>query len=146
MIFETLLIGLLVAVIYVEILDVYPGGIIVPAYFALYLDQPLRVLVTLFISFLCLVCYRILSRHIILFGKRRFVMFILLGVIWAQLWSLVFPVLFASSLEMRVIGWLIPGLLANNLEKQKTVPTLASLFTVAVATYFLVRVLNGIIQ
>jgi hypothetical protein len=67
-------------------------------------------------------------------------------VVWAQLWSLVFPVIFSSSLELRVIGWIIPALLANNLEKQKFVPTIASLFTVSIVTYFLVRLLGWIIH
>jgi poly-gamma-glutamate biosynthesis protein PgsC/CapC len=146
MIFETLLIGILVALLFSEILDIYPGGIIVPAYFALFLDQPVRVLSTLAVSFLCLFLYRILSQKLILFGKRRFVLFILMGVFWAQLWVVVFPFFFSASLELQVIGWIIPGLLANNLEKQKMIPTLASLFTVSVTTYFLVRILNWILS
>jgi poly-gamma-glutamate biosynthesis protein PgsC/CapC len=141
MIFETLLIGLVVAVLYVEIMDVYPGGIIVPAYIALYLDQPLRVLVTILIAFLSLYSYLFLSRFLILFGKRRFVMLVLLGAFWAQIWFLLLPVFFSDPLGLRAIGWLIPGLLANNLEKQKYVPTLASMFIVSIFTYFLVKLL-----
>jgi poly-gamma-glutamate biosynthesis protein PgsC/CapC len=145
MTYETLFIGLLVAVLYVEIFGVYPGGIIVPAYIALYLDQPLRVLVTVAIAILCVLLYRILSRFLILFGKRRFVTFIFLGAILAQIWSVLFPQLFPESFGLRAIGWLIPGLLANNLEKQKFFPTLASLITVSVFTYVLVRLLQYII-
>jgi poly-gamma-glutamate biosynthesis protein PgsC/CapC len=141
MTFETLLIGLVVAVLYVEIMDVYPGGIIVPAYIALYLDQPLRVLVTILIAFLSLYSYKFLSRFLILFGKRRFVMLVLLGAFWAQIWFLLLPHLFSDPLGLRAIGWLIPGLLANNLEKQKYVPTLASMFIVSIFTYFLVKLL-----
>jgi len=146
MIYETLFIGLVVAVFYVELMDIYPGGIIVPAYVAFYLDQPLRVLVTLVIAFLSLLTYRFLSRFLILFGKRRFVIFVLIGALWAQLWILVLPYLFTGSLGLKAVGWLIPGLLANNLEKQKIVPTLASLFTVAVITYFLVRLVALILS
>jgi len=141
MTYETLFIGLLIAVLYVEITGFYPGGIIVPAYVALYLDQPLRVLATIAIAFLSLYIYRILSRFIILFGKRRFVMLVFIGAFLAQLWFLLFPRLFTASLELRAVGWIIPGLLANNLEKQKIIPTLASLITVSIITYFLVRVL-----
>ena len=141
MTFETLFIGLLVAVIYSEFLDIYPGGIIVPAYVALYLDQPQRVLATILFAVLSLYTYKILSRFLILFGKRRFVMLVLLGVLWAQLWFILLPQFFSGPLEFRAIGWLIPGLLANNLEKQKFIPTLASMFTVSIITYFLVRVL-----
>ena len=141
MTFETLFIGLLVAVIYAEFLDIYPGGIIVPAYVALYLDQPQSVLATILFAVLSLYTYKILSRFLILFGKRRFVMLVLLGVLWAQLWFILLPQFFSGPLEFRAIGWLIPGLLANNLEKQKFIPTLASMFTVSIITYFLVRVL-----
>ena len=58
MIFETLLIGILVALIFSEVLDIYPGGIIVPAYFALYFDLPLRIVATLFVAFLSLFILR----------------------------------------------------------------------------------------
>ena len=140
MIYETLFIGLIVAVLYVEIMDVYPGGIIVPAYIALYFDQPLKVLVTILIAFLSLFTYRLLSRFLILFGKRRFVVFVLLGALWAQLWFVLLPHFFSDPIGLRAIGWLIPGLLANNLERQRLIPTLASLFIVSTITYFMVRI------
>jgi poly-gamma-glutamate biosynthesis protein PgsC/CapC len=142
MIFETFVIGLIIAVLYVEITDVYPGGIIVPAYVALYLDQPLKVLATIVVAVVSILIYKVLSRFLILFGKRRFVMLVLLGALLSQSWSLLSPHFFSERLELRAIGWLIPGLLANNLEKQKFIPTLASLFVVATITYFLVRLIQ----
>jgi len=145
MTYETLLIGLIVAVLYVEIMDIYPGGIIVPAYLALFLDQPLRILVTILTALLSLMTYKLLSRVFILFGRRRFVMLIFLGALWGQIWFLLYPYLYSGPLEMRVIGWVIPGLLANNLEKQRFFATLASLFTVSIITYFLVRILSNFI-
>ncbi|MBA7629027.1 Capsule biosynthesis protein CapC [subsurface metagenome] len=135
------MIGLVIADLYVEILDVYPGGIIVPAYVALYYDQPLRILVTILVAFLSLYSYKFLSRFLILFGKRRFVMLVLLGAVWAQIWFLLLPHFFSDPIGLKAIGWLIPGLLANNLEKQKIVPTLASMLIVSTITYFLVRLL-----
>lgn len=141
MIYETFLIGLVAAFLYVEIMDIYPGGIIVPAYIALYVDQPLRILATILIAFLGLYSYRFLSRFLILFGKRRFVMLVLLGALWAQVWLLISPHFFSDPFGLRAIGWLIPGLLANNLEKQKHLPTLASMLVVSIFTYFLVKVL-----
>jgi poly-gamma-glutamate biosynthesis protein PgsC/CapC len=125
----------------VEIFDIYPGGIIVPAYMALFLDQPLRVLTTILVAFLSLLTYSLLSRFFILFGRRRFVMLLLLGALWGQLWFLVAPSLFSGAMDLRMIGWVIPGLLANNFEKQKIPATLASLFTVAILTYFIVKLL-----
>ncbi len=145
MIYETLIIGILIAVLYTEITNVFPGGIIVPAYTALYLDEPLRVLMTIVIAFLSLYTYRGLSRSLILFGKRRFVMFILLGVVWAQLWIILLPYVFKGPSGLKAIGLIIPGLLANNLEKQPTFFTLASLLIVSTIIYASVRIIGWII-
>ncbi len=139
--YETFFIGIILAVFYVELMDIYPGGIIVPAYMALYLDQPLRVLATVVIALLSLLTYRFLSRFFILFGRRRFVMLLLLGALWGQLLFLATPHIYAGATELRVIGWVIPGLLANNCEKQKIFATLASLFTVSILTYFVIKLL-----
>jgi hypothetical protein len=52
------------------------------------------------------------------------------------------PSFSAAPIEFRAIGWIIPGLLANNLERQKFLPTMASLTTVVVITYFLSALLR----
>jgi hypothetical protein len=68
-------------------------------------------------------------------------MLVLIGAVWAQIWFLLLPHFFSDPIGLKAIGWLIPGLLANNLEKQKIVPTLASMVIVSTVTYFLVRLL-----
>ncbi len=142
MTFETLLVGLVLALVYAELTGVSPGGIIVPGYIALHLDRPLRVLATLAAAALCLALYRLLERYFILYGRRRFVLMIALGAFLAQAWALVLPRLFASPLELQVIGWVVPGLLAGNLQRQKPLPTLAGLATVSVVTFFVVRLVS----
>lgn len=139
MIVETLLIGLVLALLWAEITDVSPGGIIVPGYFALYLDRPLRAAATLAVALLTLAVYRLLARHLILFGRRRFVLMVLAGAVLAQAWLLVLPRLFAAPVELRVIGWVIPGILASSLVRQKSAPTLASLAAVSTLTFAVVR-------
>lgn len=142
MVFETLLIGLLLALAYAEATRISPGGLIVPGYLALYLDQPLRVAATLAVAGISVLVYRLLSRRLILFGRRRFIFMILLGAVLAQAWFFAHPRLFGGPLELRVIGWVIPGLLASNLDRQKIMPTLASLATVTVMTYFIARLVS----
>jgi poly-gamma-glutamate biosynthesis protein PgsC/CapC len=139
MFLETLLAGLVLALLWAEWTDISPGGVIVPGYFALYLDRPIRGLATLIAAVLCLLLYRLLSRYVILFGRRRFVLMILLGAILAQAWFLVFPRFFHSPLELQVIGWIIPGILASNLQRQRFLPTLASLVTVSALTFAIIR-------
>lgn len=142
MIVETLLVGLILALLWAEITDISPGGIIVPGYFALYLDRPLRAAATLAAALLTLAIYRFLARRLILFGRRRFVLMVLVGAILSQVWLLVLPRLFAAPVELRVIGWVIPGILASSLARQKVLPTLASLAAVATLTFAVVRLVS----
>jgi len=144
MTYETIFLGLLLAALYVEIFDIYPGGIIVPAYMALYLHQPGRIAATVVVAYLSLFSYKLLSRYVILFGRRRFVLVILMGALWAHIWFLIWPEILPQPIGLRTIGLVIPGLLANNMEKQKHILTIASMITVAVATYFLARVVGWI--
>jgi poly-gamma-glutamate biosynthesis protein PgsC/CapC len=142
MIVETLLIGLVLALLWAEITDISPGGIIVPGYFALYLDRPLRAAATLAVALLTLAITRFLARHLILFGRRRFVLMVLVGAVFSQAWLLVLPRLFAAPVELHVVGWVIPGILASSLVRQKILPTLASLAAVATLTYAVVRLVS----
>jgi poly-gamma-glutamate biosynthesis protein PgsC/CapC len=142
--FETLFIGVVLALIWVELTDIHPGGIIVPAYFAMFLDRPLSLAATLAVALAALGAYRLLGRHLILFGKRRFVLLLILGALLSQIVLLLAPRLAPAAVDVRVIGWVIPGLLANNLDKQRLVPTLASLLAVATAVYVAVRILAWI--
>jgi poly-gamma-glutamate biosynthesis protein PgsC/CapC len=142
--FETIFVGILVALLYAEVTGIYPGGIIVPAFLALSLNQPSRVLATVLIACLSLLTYKLLARYFIIFGRRRFVLMLLLGGLLAQAWLLLVPSFFAGPLELRAVGWIIPGLLANNLERQKFFPTLASLATVIVVTFFLANLIKMI--
>jgi poly-gamma-glutamate biosynthesis protein PgsC/CapC len=142
MIVETLLIGLVLALLWAEVTDVSPGGIIVAGYFALYLDRPLRVAATLAVALLALAVTRFLARHLILFGRRRFVLTVLVGAVLSQAWVLVLPRFFDAPVELRVIGWVVPGILASSLVRQKIFPTLASLAAVSTLTYAAVKLVE----
>jgi len=139
--YEVSFLGLLISILFIGLTGYYPGGIIVPSYLVLFMDQPQRIIGTLVAALLTMLCYRIVSRYLILFGRRRFVFMILIGGTWAFLWILLFPSIFPVSMEFRVIGWVIPGLVANNFERQGIIVTTAALITVTVITYFLGRIL-----
>ncbi len=139
MIIESLLVGLIVALLWAELTDISPGGIIVPGYIALYLGQPLRIAATLTAAILTVAVYRVLAGRLILFGRRRFALMVLLGALLSQAWSLALPGLFAAPLELRVIGWVVPGILASSLVRQKPLPTLASLLAASVLTFSVMR-------
>lgn len=134
--YEIMFIGLVLALGYVSLTGYYPGGIIVPGYLVLFADQPYRMAGTLVAALLTLALYSLASRHLILFGKRRFVVLILLGALFALLLSFLTPLLFPASFDYRVIGLVIPGLIAGNFERQGIAITTASLAIVVAASWF----------
>ncbi|HPW17892.1 MAG TPA: poly-gamma-glutamate biosynthesis protein PgsC [Candidatus Aminicenantes bacterium] len=144
MILETLTIGLVLALVWAEVTDVSPGGLVVAGYFALYLDRPLRVAATLAAALLALAVYRLLAGRLILFGRRRFLLLILLGAVISQAWLLLLPGLAGAPAELRAIGWVVPGILAASLVRQKPLPTLASLAAVSTLTYAAVRLIEAL--
>ncbi|RXG66319.1 poly-gamma-glutamate biosynthesis protein PgsC, partial [Candidatus Atribacteria bacterium 1244-E10-H5-B2] len=52
MIYQAIGIGIVVSFAFYEIVGLSPGGIVVPGYIALFLDQPIRILVTLLVALL----------------------------------------------------------------------------------------------
>lgn len=133
--------GLLLSLAFVALTGVFPGGIIVPSYLVLFLHEPQRLAGTLAAAALTWAAYRVASHWLILFGRRRFVFMILVGGLWAALWSGLLPTLFPASLEFRVIGWVIPGLVALHMDRQGPVLTTAALVLVTVALGFAGRLL-----
>lgn len=140
--FELPFIGLLISLGVIALTGVYPGGIIVPSYLVLFVHEPERIVGTLVAAFLTLLVYLLASRRLILFGRRRFVFLLLVGGLWSILWRTLFPALFPLSVEFTVIGWVIPGLIANHFERQGVLVTLGSLLTATVAIGWLGRILN----
>ncbi len=140
--FEIPFIGLLISLAFTALTGLYPGGIIVPSYLVLFIQEPARIAGTLIAALLAMAVYRLSSGWLILFGRRRFVFLILAGGLLAFLGHQVLPILFPVSLEFRVIGWVIPGLIASHLERQGVVVTTAALVTVTVVTAWIGLMLN----
>ena len=135
--YELFFIGLAITLVFISLTGYYPGGIIVPAYLVLFVDQPLRLIGTLVIAFIAWGLYRLASRYLILFGKRRFVFLILSGAIGAFVLSYILPQFFPGSVELKVIGWVIPGLMASQLEKQGPLITLSAMAIVLTILFFI---------
>lgn len=140
--YEAAFLGLLASLLFISLTGIHPGGVIVPSYLVLFMHTPGRIAGTLLVSLLTLLCFKVASRHLILFGTRRFVFMILVAGLWTLLWLRFFPALLPGSLEFRVIGWIVPGLIANNFEKQGVLVTTASIVTVTVAVFFLSQILR----
>ena len=132
MIYQAIGIGIMVSFAFYEIVGLSPGGIVVPGYIALFLDQPLRISITLLVALLTYLIVIQLSNYIILYGRRRFLAMVLIGFLLKWLIEEIIVKIPIASIELRSIGYIIPGLIANEMRRQGIFPTLYSLAIVAV--------------
>jgi len=127
--------GLVAALIFGELFAIRPGGMVVPGYVALMLIHPYRVLGTLVIALLTFASVRLLGRVTLLYGGRRFVVTILLGFFLSlALENFLRSDITGSRTELRAIGFIIPGLIAEWMDHQGVSITISGLLAVAVVT------------
>lgn len=137
-------IGVIISLIFSELLGASAGGIVVPGYVALYLDKPMQILGTLAVSLLTWGIIRIIGKFTLLFGKRRMVLSILIGFIlgWATR-MLVFQNQTVYTLQMQSIGYIVPGLIANWFERQGFWKTVSTMGVAAVVVRLALMVVFG---
>lgn len=136
--------GVVFSLFFNEVFGVAAGGIVVPGYIALHLHQPLRLLGTLVVAFAAYGTIRIVSNFIIIFGRRRLVLAILLGFIFGYISrQLIFYDVFSVDFRMQAIGFIVPGLIANWMERQGIIKTLTIMFLTAVIVRLLLMLIMG---
>ena len=134
--------GIILSLILSEALGVTAGGIIVPGYISLFLHQPVQVLSTFLVAILVWLIIRGLSKVMFLYGKRRIVLALILGFFFGYL-SRTMYIDTESIKSLAVIGNIIPGLIANWMDRQGVVRTLSVVLLTAVIVKLLVMILFG---
>lgn len=122
-----IIIGLLISIIFYEITDISPGGIIVPGLMVLYFNQVDRMIYTVVIAIISYLVVKWASRYFIIFGRRRFVLLIVISLVINFVLQLLLKSFSISMLNVSIIGYTIAGLIANDFYKQgvkKTLPAL----------------------
>jgi len=130
---ELIIFGVLASIVFLELTQISPGGIIVPGYIAMMLDDPARVAITITLSLTTWGVVRLLSEVIILFGRRRFAVFVIVSFLLRYLLGQVSAEANLPVSTALVIGYLVPGILAHEIDRQGAVKTLSSMLLVAVA-------------
>jgi poly-gamma-glutamate biosynthesis protein PgsC/CapC len=144
-------IGIAVSILFYEKLSLVPGGVIVPGYVALTLDRPYMLLSTFAVAIVTLFALKKLSNYLVLFGRRKFSFMMLMSFVIAWgIQSLVAMVLTAYQVPsigptgiFQVIGFIIPGLVANSMERQGITKTIYALTAVSVITYVILYIVTG---
>lgn len=143
--------GIAVSMLFYEKQNLVPGGVIVPGYVTLTLDRPYMLLSTFAVSIVTLFVLKRVSNHLVLFGRRKFSFMMLLSfVVGWGMQSLVSVGLTVSQVPgigptgiFQVIGFIIPGLVANSMERQGITKTMYALLVVSVITYVLLYLITG---
>jgi len=142
---ESIAIGLLAGFFLYEWIGLSAGGFVVPGYVALCLDRPWALGVTLGASLLTFGVVRGLSRWVILYGRRRFTLMLLTGFACQWLVEAALGHLPMAAFRGEVIGFIIPGLIANEMERQGILPTLSALTILSVIVR-LVLAASGLLE
>ena len=134
--------GIILSLVLSEALGVTAGGIIVPGYISLFLDQPVQVVSTFLVAILVWMIIKGLSKVMFLYGKRRIVLALILGFFFGYLSRTIY-VDTESIKSVAVIGNIIPGLIANWMDRQGVVRTVSVVLLTAVIVKLLVIILFG---
>ena len=125
-------IGMGLSLFLTETLGVTAGGIIVPGYIAMNLESPDRLIITFGISILTFLIIKLLSKFIMVYGKRRLVLALLIGFLLGYL-SRSENMITADlgTTDFIVIGNIIPGLIANWMDRQGVLRTISTVLITA---------------
>lgn len=121
-----------------EFLGISAGGLVSPGYLSFYLDQPIRLLSTMALAAIIFFCVRLMQRFVILYGRRRFMAAVLMSLAGTWIFEQLFFYANAISQDMRIIGYIIPGLIANDMIRQGMIKTIVMVLLVAVIVRLIV--------
>lgn len=135
-----IIIGLTLSLLIEIKLGISPGGLVVPSYIALVLDNPMVVLNIFLVSILTyLIIKYIVAHFLLIYGKRRFIACVMVALLLKFLLSLLYPHIPFEVFSFSGIGVVASGILANCYFRQGVVlTTVATLLTSAV-TFLLIN-------
>ncbi|AJC49300.1 poly-gamma-glutamate biosynthesis protein PgsC [Allofrancisella guangzhouensis] len=139
-------IGLIVGLVFVSLLGLSTGGMVVPGYFALEMGAPDRVIITIIISIAIFGIVRLMSKFMIIYGRRRIAITVLLSFILGTICNNMLAQYMTSSFyfdDIKVIGYIIPGLITLSIDRQGLIETIGSLLIASVIIRLLLIVLIG---
>jgi len=131
-----IILGVIFSLLFTEITGVLPAGLVVPGYLTLLIKLPQAIFLTLFISILTyIIVYFGVSKVTILYGKRKFAAMIIVAVVLQFLIHTILPVDYGNISGLAAVGIVVPGLLANTIQRQGLATTFLSTGLLIAVTY-----------
>lgn len=144
MIIETIGLGMVMSFFLSETIGLAAGGIVVPGYVAMMLHQPVRVLSTIAIALVVYLIVKLMSRWMLLYGRRQMVLGILLGYLIGFVTKAMPAVQFNhAKIDVATIGFVIPGLIAYWMARQGIIETVSTLLIAGVLARLIITIISG---
>lgn len=136
MVNEVIILGIILSIIFYEITEISPGGLIVPAYIAFYLDNLQRVVITILAGILTFLIVKFISNHAIVYGRRKFALCIMISFIIRVVLKY-FNIYIVNEYEVfilggSIIGVIIPGIIAQEIDRHGMIRTISSLLILSI--------------
>lgn len=125
-------VGLMLALVCYLVTNLSPGGLVTPGWLAVaVVEDARRLLVIAAVAVVAYVGTRLLQRHVILYGKRLFVVVVLLGVL-LQVSVFLFMLDRFPYFAHETLGFIVPGLVAHQLLRQPVKETVIATTAVTI--------------
>lgn len=142
---DIIIFGIILSIIFYEITEISPGGLIVPAYIAFYINTPQRIIITIIAGILTFLIVRFISNHTIIYGRRKFALCIMISFM-IRLVVKYFNIYIVNEYEIyilggSIIGVIIPGIMAQEMDRHGIVRTISSLMILSIFIKAVVEVI-----
>ena len=138
-----IVIGTVLSLIVDEVFGIQCGGYIVPGYLAMVCDDIACVLIVFALSLITyLIINYVLPKFMILFGKRKFAVSLIVSIILKLATEMLFPMIPFASVTFRGVAAITPSLLANSYSRQGIIYTIPATLIVTYITFGLVNLLS----
>lgn len=140
MLVESIALALICGFFLFEATGLTAGGLIAPGYFALTFDQPWLIGLSLCTALITMLLVRALAFFAVLYGRRRFMVCVLLAFALQWTFSSLIMETEMGQGRLEVVGYIIPGLIASEMDRQGPALTLLALLVLSGLVFLILKV------
>lgn len=131
-----LAIGMLLGMFYYHKTGFANGGIITPGVIAMFIGDPLKIAVSMAAAVITWLLLKVLLRFISIYGRQRLAAAMLIAL------ALRYPLVSVLGESSLWLGWVVPGLMGADMQRQGALPTITGVVIVSIATAMAVQLVQ----
>ena len=131
--------GMLLGMLYYQRTGWACGGIITPGVIAMYAGDPARTGAALLAGMLTWLLLEALVRFTGIYGRQRLAAAMVIAL------AMRYPLVVVAGETSLWLGWVVPGLVGADMQRQGVLPTLSGVVSVSVAATLVVFLLQGVL-